>query len=244
MAGQAADANAPFGLVRAHPRYALCGLPAMVFTRVALAALVVFGLTWCLAPSTTAEAADGVLPAIEAALVPAPGVRIDTHTHLYDVDGASADELVDSLRQRAPSDGTTTWAGITEWSFNATYRFRAALDGCRADADSVNVTARVKLVLPRWGAEAQAPRPLADQWRRFSDALFVHEAGHRSIAIQAAAELASTLRSLAPADSCLAFESSVKTAATAALEGHNHQQEAYDLATGHGASQGAVLPRG
>jgi predicted secreted Zn-dependent protease len=166
------------------------------------------------------------------------GVSVTASTRFYEVEGADARSLLASLGQRGPRDGHETWAASTAWVLRWSYQPVAGLD-CRIDA------ARVELDLtytyPRWSAPASATPALAAAWDGYLAQVELHEQGHREIAEGAASDLARALEALPAQATCAALAGTARAAAGDLLARHAQAQAAYDRATEHGVTQGAVL---
>jgi predicted secreted Zn-dependent protease len=105
----------------------------------------------------------------------------------------------------------------------------------------VSVDLAVTFTLPRWDATADAPAALIERWGGYLAALTHHEEGHRDIAVDAANDVLGAIEALPVHATCRGFERAADAAAHAVVERYRDLQIAYDDATGHGATQGAVL---
>ena len=96
------------------------------------------------------------------------------------------------------------------------------------------------MILPAWQPGGSAAAGLAGNWQNLIASLTVHENGHVAIDQQYANQLLNDLQSL-PATACESLAASVATKAAADIAVLNTANAAYDAATNHGATQGAVL---
>jgi predicted secreted Zn-dependent protease len=69
-----------------------------------------------------------------------------------------------------------------------------------------------------------------------------HEGGHEQIAIAAGHHIAEELGQVPPAATCDDFDAVARHTVQLLLGQHDRDQLAYDRATQHGLSQGAVFP--
>jgi predicted secreted Zn-dependent protease len=169
----------------------------------------------------------------------APRVRLSVDSVHYRVLGTSANALREQMRQLGPTDRFGRWAASTRWDLKWSYPYDRADGGCRSGPVSVDLA--VTFTLPRWDAPADAPAELVERWDRYVAALSHHEEGHRDIAVDAANEIAGTIEAVPAHATCRQFERAADTAARSVVERYRGLQIAYDDATGHGATQGAVL---
>ncbi|GAC1315578.1 MAG: hypothetical protein NVSMB2_07490 [Chloroflexota bacterium] len=199
----------------------------------ALASLALILLTTRLAPPASAESTSASAPA-EVALV-APRVEVATTTTVYAVTGSTLQDIVTSLHAEAGSE----WAASTTWQFSTSYTYDTTSGPCQAR--SANVNATITYRLPDWHPSPDAPAELASDWATYIEAVRVHEAGHRAIAVAAAVDIAEMLQALPAQPTCVAFEQSARDATTARTSQQDRDQVSYDEQTRHGLTQGAIF---
>ncbi len=90
--------------------------------------------------------------------------------------------------------------------------------------------------------EVPTNQALVDRWRRYLDALWVHESGHRDNGLRAASEIGELPPKLPLAVTCEVAEAAANAAAREVLARYRAQDEQYDDDTRHGQEQGAVFP--
>src|SRR5690606_17666594 len=99
----------------------------------------------------------------------------------YDVSGATIDELRQEVYSRGPYDRTgQRFAGWAEWRIQWWFNHKQVPQGCAVGEASTET--HIQYTLPRW-ADAEAASPeLRETWRRFVEALTLHEQGHGQLA--------------------------------------------------------------
>lgn len=158
----------------------------------------------------------------------------------YDVRGSSIEELRRDVFTRGPYDSSgRRFAGWAEWRIQWRFDRKEIPQGC-AIANAV-VEAHVNYTLPRWVDADDTPIELQDTWNRFLEALTLHEQGHGQLARELASEIEFAIKSLPPEPTCDELDRSVNVLANRMIR-EDKSQEAYDLATGHGRTQGAAFP--
>jgi predicted secreted Zn-dependent protease len=103
----------------------------------------------------------------------------------------------------------------------------------------VRVIVSAEVRLPKWEPEAPPDSAALAWWSDFSARLLEHERGHVSIAVDAAREIAETLRPLEGSISCDGLGMRANGAAQMIVFRARERQEEYDRVTGHGARQPA-----
>jgi predicted secreted Zn-dependent protease len=159
----------------------------------------------------------------------------------YDVVGASAGELLASLKERgrtatqtdsnfARTTWTVVWTG--EWA-------PAEGDSLCATTSSV-ARLESKMALPRWRPSPGASGGLAHDWSRFVRNLTGHENGHLVTAVAAAKQVEEQLKLLRA--HCGTMEAAAHAAIDSIVANFRAIDEEYDRRTSYGALQGAVWP--
>lgn len=158
----------------------------------------------------------------------------------YDVSGTTIDELRRDVFSRGPYDRAgQRFAGWAEWQIKWQFAHKQVPQGC-AVGRAVTET-HIQYTLPRWlDADAASP-DLQETWSRFVEALTLHEQGHGQLARELAAAIEHAIQSLPPEPTCDELGRRVDALAKRMIA-EDDSQEAYDLATGHGRTQGAAFP--
>jgi len=188
-----------------------------------------------------AQSADctplGTLPTPAPLPMTSPGLQqlIDT-PDVYNVHGASVDDISAQLRRCAPSSSEGTFSGATSYWLGTHYSYQLTSHGTCRLAD-ITVAVHISQVLPSWqdnGSDA-----LTDQWSAYERSLVLHENGHVVIIISQAHMLLDDLSALSdlPCETIAASASNIIAANIGTLESANSE---YDTTTNHGATQGAI----
>lgn len=145
----------------------------------------------------------------------------------------SQNELLDSHEGRR-YDARTDW--LVQWS----YSHRQIGNHCALRSPTARV--EVTFTYPQWTPPAGTSRSLITEWQRYMVALEHHEEGHQNHGIAAGQEILQTLSRLPVYSSCQQLNRAANAAAQAVIKQYNQKDIAYDAATQHGYTQGAVFP--
>jgi len=168
-----------------------------------------------------------------------PAIR--DNVEYRDIRGNSVAALVASLDRLAIADTEGhRFYGNTHWELR--WNFRVESDGGDCSISSVDVDLDVRTTLPRWNPPPLAHRDLVNRWNRFSKALKTHEDGHRTIAIEAAREIANRIGKTAPTRDCDRMKQTIGNLADRIMRDYKLKERRYDESTDHGRRQGAVFP--
>ena len=151
----------------------------------------------------------------------APGVRLVTHDRPYEVDGATAAELLQSLRRYGPPGNF----GLHQVVYRRRYMLAETPTGCVAQQVSVEVVSDI--ILPKWIQPEVVDSQLVAQWTRFVTNLRSHEESHRTIAMRVAEDLVRKLREL-QARTCIGWQDAAEQAMKDAMRDYSVRQARYD----------------
>ena len=161
----------------------------------------------------------------------------------YEVTGSTAAELRKTMNQKRPvNDANESYDGLTEWSI--TWDYQAKYRGRVWMVSNRSVELEVKVVAPRWTNFQNAPPLLRKQWRIYLANLLRHENGHVKVALLAANAIDKYLSSHGGASSLEKLQTDIKKNTHTLLEHYQKIDRDYDKRTRHGASQGAIFPKG
>ena len=174
-----------------------------------------------------------------ATLAAEPAVNIQLHT--YPVNGATLGEIRSSMTANNPMharglryDAYIVWR--VDWRFLAEHDGRA----CRVSRVTTNVD--IHYTFPRLQPDRRRSARVAEQWKRFTKALAIHELGHKEFAIGAAEALERTLPTLPGEASCAEMSERADAVGGRIIERFTELDRAYDRNTDHGRTQGAHFP--
>ncbi len=159
----------------------------------------------------------------------------------YEVCGCSEKDVRCDLQKKCITwkDGKK-YDSVTDWKVKWNYGHARTPGACTAD--SFLVTVDVVFHLPKWVRNGDAPQPLVEKWENYLAKLLAHEKGHRDRAVEAATGLEQAVAELPPARTCTELDREVQTLCHVRMAKLIEDQKAYDSATAHGATQGAVFP--
>jgi len=160
----------------------------------------------------------------------------------YRIYGNTASDLRAQIQRCAPGVSGSTgseFTGQTDYYLNWQYTVIAAGSGC--SLANIRVGLHTTVALPYWQPTGGAVSGLAGRWQTFINGLTAHEQGHVDIDKTYAADLYQDLENLGtiPCNTVAANVQTITSSNSAALDNAN---DAYDTATSHGATQGAVIP--
>jgi predicted secreted Zn-dependent protease len=164
----------------------------------------------------------------------------DAEVVYYDIVGSTDRALNQQMHEKGPigTEGKRV-DGHTHWHVQWYFHYQPANEGCRFTDLDVTVTGTI--TLPRWAGD-EGPAALRKKWRRFVDALRIHEDGHYAHGLSAAREIEALGRTFRIAEGCAAISKRFNTEAQAILTKYQKADVDYDADTRHGRSQGAVFP--
>lgn len=248
----AAVVAAGLGTVRPHPASAQWTVTAVLQTKVAASASPApAGVTAATAQvkQTSAQPVPACTPQVFS--TPAP-LNLDSAddglttqndpSAYYRIYGDTASELTRQIQRCAPgSDGSASAEFTARTDYRLNWQYSVVQDDAGCHLADIKVGLHTAAAMPLWQPGMSASPGLAGRWQAFYASLLTHEQGHTTLDQNYAAKLLFNLDALGTM-SCgdiNAAVSSLTSADTGALDQAN---DAYDVATDHGAAQGAVLP--
>jgi predicted secreted Zn-dependent protease len=156
----------------------------------------------------------------------------------YDIKASPNQELGSLLNKATPfKERGRAFHAKTKWNIRWSFSVRDSESGiCKIGG--TNVSLETKITLPRLISDnAQQQR----QFSRYFAALKHHELGHHQIAQDAAAAVRKNLASMRGNPSCSDLSKAANATAEQTVEGYNRKNQAYDVETDHGKSQGARI---
>ena len=127
--------------------------------------------------------------------------------------------------------------GYTRWYVRWQFQWAPDPQGrCRITKVNTRLTTEVQLPDLRRGTEAQQAR-----FDRYLPALSQHEQGHVQVGRDAAQTIDRAIADMPAAADCATLERNANTLGQALLQEHVEREKQFDVTTGHGATQGALL---
>lgn len=167
-----------------------------------------------------------------------PGLSIITLDNHYDITGSSIDELYQEMREKGPPSSGHRYYAEARW--NIRWSFTTVMRMGQCELDDIEVPMTISITMPQW-EPVDGDTTLLNQWQSFHESLFLHEEGHREIAMDSGREIIKTLKSM-KAFSCDTLRDEANRKARELFENYNIRNRLYDKDTRHGINQGAVWP--
>lgn len=166
-------------------------------------------------------------------------VVVNEHVEHYDVTGSTAQAIRASLNRLGPAaDDGKRFDAMTQWSVHYRWRYESTRQQCTVTTFST--TLDIRMLLPRWATPSRGPT-LMVRWTTYMRALRRHEDGHADYGRRAAEAIRAMARTLRPAPTCEELDAAIRARADEIIDRKAREEEAYDVRTRHGATQGAVF---
>lgn len=163
-------------------------------------------------------------------------VSLTENTSYYRIHGSTAQALRDRMSVQGPSG----YDAYTKWYISWDYDRKKQDNQCISREVKVNI--KVDYTYPQWSKSEAKETGLPEKWRKYLEALRMHETGHKDIAVKAAQDIADGFTSLGEFAQCEALENTVDSKAYNIIEGARTIELNYDQQTEHGKTQGAIFP--
>jgi predicted secreted Zn-dependent protease len=160
-------------------------------------------------------------------------LTVDEAVDTYTVTGSTADEIRQSINANRDGD----FDAFTSWYLTWQYSTSAC------DGSGLVVLVEIAYSLPEWDEPPAADAALVDEWNAYMDALLCHEYGHARFGLEAANEVYTELSTIDAGGDCAAQQTQADAAFQRILDDYVAREVAYDEATNHGATMGAVFPQ-
>ena len=155
----------------------------------------------------------------------------------YRVDIRQGESLLNALnRSSSIRQNNKVFHGLTRWNVDWNYRWWQKTGSCRITETSVKAVGKITLPV-LYGAD----QPQRTRFDAYRVKLETHELGHYYFALQAARAIDTRLKSLPEFSDCSRLERQANQEAQNILDHFIQQERQYDIDTGHGRTQGAIL---
>jgi predicted secreted Zn-dependent protease len=155
----------------------------------------------------------------------------------YPISGSTLSDLRREMSLHGPRDDEGVHAGLTRtWT-----RWHFQFTGTPCYMQAVQVTVYDTITLPLWTPPPRPDSALVAEWGRFVTMLGRHEAGHRSIAIEDAGQIATRLASFPSRATCADMMAAANADGQAILASSRERQKQYDADTRHGLRRGTAF---
>lgn len=166
--------------------------------------------------------------------------KILTEYQNYPIQGQTAKELHDQIKQHGHYENGERYAGFTQWTVTWHFFYKEIPNqGC--GITSVSTDVKIVYLLPQWIDINSAPLELKNKWIKNMEALTIHEKGHGQHALLAAQKIEQALIRLPRQTHCQLIENKAKQVAQSIISKYNKEDVKYDKQTNHGATQGANI---
>lgn len=170
--------------------------------------------------------------------LPPHAQHVSVSTGYYDIQGMSRADLLTQIASRGPVWGDRRWGGVTRWWVEWRFTFEQGLTGCGIRTVTTHV--RISYILPRWREGNGAPDALRQSWRRYATALRRHEEGHGENGKRVGLRIGRAIQAMGERPTCDALTREANIIGHSIIRSDTSDRD-YDRATGHGATQGALL---
>ncbi len=170
-------------------------------------------------------------------------VVINEREQRYLLDASTRVTLSQQLaahQRRRDDDGAPRSHGLTEVEIETRYQL-APLDTIGCELRELRVTVNLAVTLPEWNPAKQPEPGLREDVARMLRGLAEHEAGHRRHVLETASAIERKLGDIPPAPACKQARRAAERIVRRALVRLRAREFNYDLATGDGRTQGALL---
>lgn len=156
----------------------------------------------------------------------------------YVVNGSSISDIRNAIQHcsyRAPAG---TYHALT--SYNLTWQYSIVVNGTRCSLKDTKVGMHITQLMPALNPNVTLANNDQTSWLNYITSLSAHEDGHVNIDQRYAKKLYTALESIGATD-CAAIDATTKATINLYLQKMNDANTAYDAATKHGSTQGALL---
>jgi|GEM_PF-3548165 len=159
----------------------------------------------------------------------------------YEIRGNNEKDLRYQMTQNGSTwDDGKKYDSVTSWNVTWDYGYDRTPQACAPDSFRPNI--EIVFRFPKWVRTNDAPQSLVNKWDGYMKNLIIHEKGHRDMVVEAANELSHAVAELQSSSSCADLDRKVLVLCRKWVEKLNADEKAYDDATVHGATQGALFP--
>lgn len=162
----------------------------------------------------------------------------------YKIYGNTATQVSAQIIKCAPninyySGQPGNYAAETSYDMSWQYNTINTSQGMCSVVDA-RVGLHINMVLPQWQPSTSSTPNLFSQWQKFISNLVTHENGHVVLDEQYAAQILNDLQNY-PIANCSLISTDIQTKLNEDFSGLNTANDAYDIQTNYGTTQGAVL---
>lgn len=156
----------------------------------------------------------------------------------YVVGGGSIDDIRNAIQHCPYRTPAGTYHALT--SYNLTWQYSTVANGTRCSLKDMKVGMHITQLMPALNTNVTLSGNDQMSWLNYITSLITHEDGHANIDQRYAKELYAALEAIGATD-CATIDATTKTTINSYLQKLNDANAAYDAATKHGSTQGALL---
>jgi predicted secreted Zn-dependent protease len=159
----------------------------------------------------------------------------------YKVKGKNMSEIQRSIRSNGlRSANGMVYSADTDYNMLWSFKFNENTNGCSITAAETTVI--ITYTMPKMVYDGMEELGTGPQWDAFYNSLKTHEEGHANIAIEAADDIEKAVATQLPAHkTCKEMEAAANALAISLAQKSQNDNIAYDEATHHGETQGALF---
>ena len=167
-------------------------------------------------------------------------IQVEESFKHYQISPRYARDIVFELRRNSPvRRQNQIYHGETEWELRPNFRWKQIGKLCYVEDFVVKV--ETEYTMPQLSEAANADEAIKAKFDRFYEALLVHEKGHHEFGMKAAREIHHLLEHAEPVRGCKVLRKRLTRDINEIIEAYDKLNQAYDVETGHGRTQGAVI---
>lgn len=176
--------------------------------------------------------------AISAQSNKGPGLHITPTVSSYQVHGYDEDQIRSQINTCGPRINNERFAASTSYTLYSSYDFTVTQTGL-CSVSNVRVVTTIHELYPSWN-DSESTSAIGRHWQGFLANVTTHERLHAQMYASGAQDIYNSLVHFQATD-CSTIEIRVRESVQASLNTLDRDNEHYDAATQHGATQGAIL---
>ena len=167
-------------------------------------------------------------------------IEVEESFKYYDIKPKKAGDIVFELRKHSPvMRGNRVYHGETEWELRPFFHWKQIGKLCYVEDFIVKV--KTEYTMPRLAENQSFDEQTKKKFKTFYEALLVHEKGHSEFGIKAANDIHHLLENVKPVQGCEVLKKTLTRDINEIIDAYDKLNKAYDIETGHGRTQGAVI---
>ena len=154
----------------------------------------------------------------------------------YDIFPKSKSDLRPAMGRTSPiKKNGKTYKGHTRWKVRWSYKWYKKDGSC--SITSVNTTLKITYTMPHIAENHEVAEPVSQYFDDYYASLLEHEKGHMASGLCAARDIEKAILSLAPSKSCTRLSDAANAAGSQLIKKYGRRDKEYDRITEHGKTQ-------